>query len=722
MAAPSIASSAAYSTGGSGTTFVESKPTGVVSGDLLIAYTMGIMATPGTVSAESGWTQILQTSGLTQHQSVWWKVAGSSEPSTYTFTSTQTVSQRSGGIYRITGMHPSTPIGVNALNSGTSNTSAVGSAVTAADNDSLLLLGIFAQSNVTIGDVTGMTQVLNPVGRCRTFQQGVNSGSTGTRTSTLSASSNWSTTMVVIRPVPASAPSVALDTADDSELSNTPALQFTGTSGGDPITYQIQISTSDSFNPASVMTDDVNYPDSPVGGLHPNPLATFTWNGQRQVDDRFAQSFTAAGGVLDKIAIAIGIDEAEVDGSALVRVYAHQGTFGTSSEPLNAADPEDTPTPGWLAESESMAITEALASAWYEFDFVGDERIYLQPGTHYVMCCDWLPTTGVSTNTIELSSDTTPTHSGNAYVDGDSANNGVRLDFDVFFAVFEIADQLDKVSDTNAGFSGSPDNSDPFASGQQVTFTVQSGDELIAGAIYYWRVRGIDPGGTNTYGSWSETRQFTVEEAATNYTLTADSGTFTLTGQAATLRATRLITAAAGSFALTGQTVGLRVARLLTAASGSYSLTGQSATLRIARRLAATLGTLALTGIDANLIYTPASGYVLAADSGAYALAGQAAPLLYGHRLIAAQGIFAITGQNARLLIGYLFTVSQGAFTLSGQAIVLLVVHQLVAGQGAYVLSGQSAMLLWSGQVAPETPLERIFAVAAENRVYVVSF
>lgn len=45
------------------------------------------------------------------------------------------------------------------------------------------------------------------------------------------------------------------------------------------------------------------------------------------------------------------------------------------------------------------------------------------------------------------------------------------------------------------------------ASGVAVNFTPLT--PLTAGT-YYWRVRGIDLGGTNTYGSWSSIRSFTI--------------------------------------------------------------------------------------------------------------------------------------------------------------------------------------------------------------------
>ena len=71
----------------------------------------------------------------------------------------------------------------------------------------------------------------------------------------------------------------------------------------------------------------------------------------------------------------------------------------------------------------------------------------------------------------------------------------------------------------SSAFSGSPDSTDPFASAQAVDYTVQS--DLTASTTYYWRVRAIDPAGSNTYGDWSSTRSFTATAGGgTSYTPT----------------------------------------------------------------------------------------------------------------------------------------------------------------------------------------------------------
>jgi hypothetical protein len=74
---------------------------------------------------------------------------------------------------------------------------------------------------------------------------------------------------------------------------------------------------------------------------------------------------------------------------------------------------------------------------------------------------------------------------------------------------------LNKISGTDSGFAN-PDvggDTDPFTSGDNIQFTVQSGDELDYTTTYFWRVRGKDPAGSNTWGDWSEVREFTVVES-----------------------------------------------------------------------------------------------------------------------------------------------------------------------------------------------------------------
>ena len=104
--------------------------------------------------------------------------------------------------------------------------------------------------------------------------------------------------------------------------------------------------------------------------------------------------------------------------------------------------------------------------------------------------------------------------------------------------------------------------------------------------------------------------------------ITAETGVFTLTGQAVGLRATRTMAAGAGSFILTGQAVNLRATRKITAEAGSFLLTGQNVGLLATRRMSAA--------------------------TGAFVLTGQAVNLLFGHRVVAERGGILFEAQLAQ--------------------------------------------------------------------------
>lgn len=114
-----------------------------------------------------------------------------------------------------------------------------------------------------------------------------------------------------------------------------------------------------------------------------------------------------------------------------------------------------------------------------------------------------------------------------------------------------------------------------------------------------------------------------------SYSLAADAGSYALTGADAGLVAARSVSAATGAFVLTGGATTRIVARKLVAASRAFVLSGKVATLTAARTVAAAAGSYALTGADATLVYSPVGSYTLVADGGSYALAGTDATLIY---------------------------------------------------------------------------------------------
>lgn len=198
-----------------------------------------------------------------------------------------------------------------------------------------------------------------------------------------------------------------------------------------------------------------------------------------------------------------------------------------------------------------------------------------------------------------------------------------------------------------------------------------------------------------------------------NITLAADTGTFALSGQAASPLVARNVAADAGAFALAGQAASPLVSRAVAADTGAFALSGQQAGMVAARTVAADTGAFSLAGIDAGVI----AGRRVAADSGGFAVGGQSADLaasriigadtgtfaldgipagLFAARIVTADfGAFVVTGYPADLggAAGITLTAEAGAFGLSGQAADLLAARRVAADAGAFVVAGSDAAL-----------------------------
>lgn len=181
------------------------------------------------------------------------------------------------------------------------------------------------------------------------------------------------------------------------------------------------------------------------------------------------------------------------------------------------------------------------------------------------------------------------------------------------------------------------------------------------------------------------------------WSLTAEQGSYALTGQSAALRFGRQVNADQGSFALTGQAAGLQFGRQLNCAQGAYAQTGQAATLSFGRQLNAAQGTYDLSGQAASLLAVR----IISAAQGSYALTGQAAGLQHSYTLAAGQGTFSLTGQAAAFVHGYELTAAFGTYALTGNAAGVTAARILIAAQGNYVLSGQAATLLHLAHARP---------------------
>lgn len=131
-------------------------------------------------------------------------------------------------------------------------------------------------------------------------------------------------------------------------------------------------------------------------------------------------------------------------------------------------------------------------------------------------------------------------------------------------------------------------------------------------------------------GTWpAGNAQWVFYSSGTNYSLTADGGTFAYIGAAASLLANRSLSANGGSFSYSGASATLRINRLLQIDGASFSYSGASADLLLNRLLSADGGLFSYSGAAATLTYTPITGYVLSADGATFNYVGADAALSY---------------------------------------------------------------------------------------------
>ena len=200
--------------------------------------------------------------------------------------------------------------------------------------------------------------------------------------------------------------------------------------------------------------------------------------------------------------------------------------------------------------------------------------------------------------------------------------------------------------------------------------------------------------------AWSttgETGSFTLTGNDATLTVTAvkaiaaELGTFTLTGNPADFARQYSITIDAGGFTLTGNPADLRHNIRIEGGTGAFSLTGNAATLTkaTAKELLPIVGAFSLTGNQAGLT----QGYAITADRGAFTLTGNPATLADTDQLDATAGTFSLTGNAATLKRGSALAGDRGAFTLTGQQAGLAHAVKLGGGTGAFTLTGNQAGL-----------------------------
>lgn len=375
---------------------------------------------------------------------------------------------------------------------------------------------------------------------------------------TTNAADSWTATTIALRP--STPPTVSLSSPADtaSTTDTTPDLVFTGTDAeSNDIRYNVQVDTVNTFDSqgsGQLFSEDFEGGSLPAGfdSQASSSTSSTVIDGTSKVTGTYSAKLGATGSGSGQYLIKnLGSDYTEIyiqfnifiptafaygtatsfvlmelrDGSANSVIELKIDDYGTQEIILGGGTLGYTDTTIALSKNTIHKVelyfkSNASTGAW---------KLWVDNNT------EGSPdASGSSLNTGSYP--TRIVNFGSYYADGSITDNIYVDDFKVnntFIGSSGAGGPLiDVVSGTDSGFSGSPDNTDPFTSGQAVTYTVQSA--LTAPDTYYWRVSGIDPSGSNTYGAWSSTRSFDVTTGS-NYSGTPGIATLTLTAQTPTV-------------------------------------------------------------------------------------------------------------------------------------------------------------------------------------------
>jgi len=285
-------------------------------------------------------------------------------------------------------------------------------------------------------------------------------------------------------------PTVALNSpADTSSTSDTtPTLNFTGTdTDGDAIQYQVQVDTANTF-------------DSQGGAAlswSSNTTSPYSIN----LDDNVVME------PMTKYAQTVAGDGYKI---ASVKFYlSKEGTL--SSTMVAKLYSNSSGLPGTvLATSDS--INESILTATpteVEFEFSGSNQYETVNSTTYHISIE--PSTANTTNYVMVEGDYDGSlseyynSSTSSWLDSDAT--GLKCSFYTLSGTAPLISADSSVSTT--GFTTDADGKYP--SGTAIDYTVQT---ALDPDTYYWRVRGRDPDGSNTWGDYATTRSFTVTGGA----------------------------------------------------------------------------------------------------------------------------------------------------------------------------------------------------------------
>jgi signal peptidase I len=195
----------------SGASVAVPRPSGAQSGHLLVAQVaFNTHDFTGSITAPSGWTLVrVDNDAANTIQAVFWRFAGSSEPSSYTFTNTTGDTSRtgSGTIVAYSGVDTTTPVDAQGGTAFTSNVTALTApSVNTTVPGTRLLTLVGQRSAGPISPAAGMAERAEATSSNQNVieladQAIAGAGATGTRTATSGASRAAIAQAVALRPV-----------------------------------------------------------------------------------------------------------------------------------------------------------------------------------------------------------------------------------------------------------------------------------------------------------------------------------------------------------------------------------------------------------------------------------------------------------------------------------------------------------------------------------------
>lgn len=533
------------------TSMAVNMPATVNAGDLLIAYVQ--VRNAGTWSTvPSGWNPVPKIGGGNVSQAgggsvgkfdAFYKIAdGTEDGGTATWIhSTGTSAQ--WHVRRVTDWHGTTPPEGTTASGDATNANPPSATPSWGSADNLFLV---SAGNAATGETTGFTAA--PTNYTGLQSNGGSGGGATVNLATayrqLTASSDdpgtftpnsnrfWTASTIVVRPAGASneSPEVVLDSpADEAEIGAV-ELDFTGTDADDDdITYQIQIDTVNTFDSGDfeiefigkneAEDDEIAIPTHQAGDL----IVMFAARDGNNTAPTVPGGWTNVGVNAGTNCAVVVASKVASSGSEVSGTWANANklichVYRNADHITRHAGNTSGGLPGSTINFPSISAMEEAGVSWglrFAYISVTDGSMETPPSGFVNRSLE----TGSSVGEI-AGHDTNGAVESVGFASYDIGGTGG----DWITQTIEIVKSsgggsgpvIDAESDVDSGFTNLDNggDTDPFNSGDQIQYTPESG--LSIGVEYFWRVRGKDPDGTDTYGDWSATRSFTVVSGSIN--------------------------------------------------------------------------------------------------------------------------------------------------------------------------------------------------------------